>query len=80
MATEVWSEHLADINRALQVVSTAAKELAREIPPGQPGHWSELGFEIGPVAVLLGGEKTGWSLQFSEDVEAWVAVFGEAGR
>lgn len=71
----IWSEHLADINHALKILSDATKALKDAAPEGQPGHWSDLEFDFpGRVPINLDGEPTGWALEFVEDWDDWVLV------
>lgn len=73
----VWSEHLADITRAVQIISDADEALNSATPQGTPGAWSDLEFGLPRrVPISLGGIDTGWAIVWDEDSEAWMAEFG----
>lgn len=73
----VWSEHLADITRAVQIISDADKALKDAALPGTPGYHSDLDFQFPRrVPISIGGVDTGWAIVWDDDSEAWMAEFG----
>lgn len=75
--TRVWSEHLADIARALRIIEQASTDLNASAPQGEPGHYSDLTFELPKrVSITLDGTPTKWALVYDEDIEGWMAEFG----
>lgn len=75
--TRVWSEHLADITRAVQIISDADKALKAAAPHGTPGYYSDLDFQFPRrVPITIGGVDTGWAIVWDDDSEAWMAEFG----
>lgn len=73
----VWSEHLADIARAVQIISDADKALKEAAPAGTPGAWSDLEFGLPRrVPITLDDSDTGWAIVWDDDSEAWMAEFG----
>lgn len=75
--TRVWSEHLADITRAVQIISDADKALKDAAPHGTPGYYSDLDFQFPRrVPITIGGVDTSWAIVWDDDSEAWMAEFG----
>lgn len=71
-STQVWSEHLADITRVLKILSDTRKALNEPAAEGVPGHWSDLEFDFPKrVPINLGGQPTGWALEYIEDWDDW---------
>ncbi len=71
--TRVWSEHLADIARALKIINRLQWELSETIPLGEVGHDADLTYKFpARVPILVGGVDVGWSLAYSEDNETWM--------
>lgn len=72
MATQVWYKHLEDLARAAKIMEAADKELNKD------SDYSDLEFNLPKrVAVTIDGLDTGWAVVYSEEMEAWVAEFGE---
>jgi hypothetical protein len=67
--TEIWSEHLEDIARAVNLYD----ELRSKANETIPGSKSDLEFNLAPMEILCGGEKTGWSIDHW-DGATWLVI------
>lgn len=77
--TRVWNEHLADISRALSIIEKAHKDLNATLPQEVPGHYSDLQFVFPRhVDIRADGISTGWAIVWDDEMEGWVADFGDA--
>lgn len=67
--TEIWKDHLEDITRVVGLYD----ELRRRANETIPGNNSDLEFNLAPMEILCGGEKTGWSIDHWDDV-TWLVI------
>lgn len=67
--TEIWKDHLEDITRVVGLYD----ELSRRANETVPGSGSDLEFNLAPMEILCGGEKTGWSIDHWDDV-TWLVI------
>lgn len=66
---EIWKDHLEDIARAVNLYDKLRSEANETIP----GSKSDLEFNLAPMEILCGGEKTGWSIDHW-DYATWLVI------